>query len=305
LNLRVALLQLSGNGCDQDANLTDGDVACRKAAEEGADVALFPELWNIAYTKSAMEAPEAELAALAVDEESAFVSHFRLLAKQLGMAIGLTYLERHEPQPRNAFALIDRTGEAVLRYAKVHTCDFSRERCFTPGDGFRVAELNAARGTVKVGAMICYDREFPESARVLMLQGAEVILTPNACYLDDYRVQQFKTRAYENMVGVAMANYAAPKENGRSCAFSGMSYDEHERPHDMTILEVGPEEGVYIAEFDIDALRAYRLSETSGDAFRKPYAYGPLVSQEVREPFVREDSRREHPGREVLEQNSA
>jgi predicted amidohydrolase len=192
----------------------------------------------------------------------------------------------------------------VLRYAKVHTCDFSRERCFTPGDGFRVAELNTARGTVKVGAMICYDREFPESARVLMLRGAEVILTPNACYLDDYRVQQFKIRAYENMVGVAMANYAAPKENGRSCAFSGMSYDEHEQGHDMTLLEAGPEEGVYIAEFDIDALRTYRQSETSGDAFRKPYAYGPLVSHDVSEPFVREESRRDRPVGGGVEQNA-
>src|SRR4051794_38026705 len=58
--------------------------------------------------------------------------------------------------------------------------------------------------------MICYDREFPESARVLMLGGAELILTPNACGLDADRLGQFRARAYENMVGVAMANYATP-----------------------------------------------------------------------------------------------
>jgi predicted amidohydrolase len=295
VSLRIALLQLAGNGRDQDANLVDGEAACRRAAAEGADIAVFPELWNIAYTKSEADEPREVLARLALDCEGAFFGHFRALAKVLGIAIGMTYVERYEPQPRNAFTLIDRRGEAVLHYAKVHTCDFDWERSFTPGDGFHVADLDTGRGTVRVGAMICYDREFPESARVLMLNGAEVILTPNACYLDDYRVQQFKIRAYENMVAVAMANYAAPRENGRSCAFSGMSYNEREQSHDMTILEAGPDEGVYMAEFDIEALRDYRSRETAGNAFRKPYAYGPLVSTEVTSPFVREESRREQP----------
>ena len=60
-------------------------------------------------------------------------------------------------------------------YAKVHTCDFGAERALTPGDGFYVTELDTACGLVRVGAMICYDREFPESARILMLKGAELI----------------------------------------------------------------------------------------------------------------------------------
>lgn len=55
--------------------------------------------------------------------------------------------------------------------------------------------------------MICYDREFPESARVLMLKGAELILVPNACPIDPARFHQLAARAYENMTGVAMANY--------------------------------------------------------------------------------------------------
>ena len=56
----------------------------------------------------------------------------------------------------------------------MHTCDFGAERALTPGEDFRVAELDTACGRVKVGAMICYDREFPESARILMLRGAEL-----------------------------------------------------------------------------------------------------------------------------------
>jgi predicted amidohydrolase len=294
VNLRIALLQLAGNGRDQDANLADGDAFCRKAAEAGADIALFPELWNIAYTKSPDEPLDA-LAGFALGPNSPFFGHFRALAKDLGIAIGLTYVERFEPQPRNSLSLIDRRGDTVLHYAKVHTCDFDWERRFTPGDGFYVGELDTAQGTVKVGAMICYDREFPESARVLMLRGAEIILTPNACEMDDLRYWQLASRAYENMVGVALANFAAPKSGGRSCAFSGIACNEDESMNDMTLMEAGPEEGVYIAEFDLDALRSYRERETWGNAFRKPYAYGPLVSPDVTEPFVREESRRDQP----------
>ena len=63
----------------------------------------------------------------------------------------------------------------------------------------------------------------------------------------------------------------------------------------MTIVEAGPGEGVFIAEFDLSALRNYRERETWGDAFRKPYAYESLLSGEVREPFVRKGSRRQRP----------
>lgn len=294
-SLRVALLQLSGNGIDQRANQLDGEAACRKAADMGADIALFPELWNIAYTKSAADEERAVFNDFAIDQDDSFIARFRNLAQDLRIAIGVTYLERYQPKPRNSFLLISRKGETVLRYSKVHTCDFDWEGGFTPGDEFRVSELDTGDDTVRVGAMICYDREFPESARVLMLRGAEIILTPNACELDDLRVWQFKARAYENMVGVAMANYAAPTNNGRSCAFSGIACHQDETPNEMLIVEAGPEEGIYIAEFDLDALREYRARETWGDSFRKPYAYGPLVSTKVSEPFVRDESRRNRP----------
>ena len=140
-----------------------------------------------------------------------FVSHFRELARELGLGVVITYLEDWPDAPRNTATLIDRHGDPVLTYAKVHTCDFGMEAALTPGDGFRVADLDTRAGTVRVGLMICYDREFPESARVLMLGGAELILTPNACGLDADRLGSVpRPRRTTNMVGVAMANYATP-----------------------------------------------------------------------------------------------
>ncbi len=69
------------------------------------------------------------------------------------MAIAVTYLERWPDAPRNTLSLIDRHGEVALTYAKVHTCDFSLEAALTPGDGFRVCQLDTRAGPVQVGAI--------------------------------------------------------------------------------------------------------------------------------------------------------
>jgi predicted amidohydrolase len=120
-----------------------------------------------------------------------------------------------------------------------------------------------------------------------MLKGAELILTPNACGLERHRIAQFMTRAYENMLGVAMANYAAPGENGHSVAFDGVAFTRDGASRDMLVVEAGEKEGVYLAPFDLDALRDYRRREVWGDAYRRPGCYGPIVESRVAEPFAR------------------
>ena len=225
--------------------------------------------------------------AQAVGRDDPFITHFRELARELNMAIALTYLEKWDGAPRNSVSLIDRHGRIALTYAKVHTCEFDVEAALTPGDGFPVCELDTEQGGVKVGFMICYDREFPESARILMLNGAEIVLTPNACSLGLNRLTQFRTRANENMIGVAMANYAAPDQNGHSVAYDGIPWDGQGRDRDMLLVEAGESEGVYLADFNLNALRAYRRQETMGNAFRRPHRYGALTSTAVAPPFVR------------------
>jgi predicted amidohydrolase len=155
------------------------------------------------------------------------------------------------------------------------------EANFEPGEGFEVAVLDTRFGPVKTGIMICYDREFPESARVLMLKGAELILTPNACGLDPLRINQFQTRAWENATVCAMANYAEGQwYNGHSCAFN-VNGDE---------LLIAPEsEGVFIAEVNMVEAREIREDTYWGNAFRRPHKYEYLISTEVNDPFVREN----------------
>ena len=306
--LEVALLQMSSFRTDQEANMRKGEEFCRRARAMGADIALFPEMWNIGYTPydpkvfeigydpTAVDDEERrkrkEWQALAVGEEEEFVLHYRKLAKELEMAIAVSYLQKWPGAPRTAVSIIDRRGGIILTYGKVHTCDFSLEASCTPGDDFFVSPLDTAKGEVKVGAMICFDREHPESARVLMLKGAEIILTPNACDLEENRIGQFRARAYENMVGVAMANYASPECNGHSIAFDGIAFDREGVSRNTLVVEAGEREGVYLAAFDMEALRKYRKRETWGNAFRKPGAYGILTSPEVKEPFLRKSARR-------------
>jgi len=252
--LKVALLQLPSRP-DQDWNLDKGDEFCRRAKELDADIALFPEMVNIGYTSVDFDEPGAmdKWKSMAISKDSEFIRHFCLLAAELDMAIVITYLEKTDDLPKNSASLINRHGDIVMTYSKVHTVDpFPMETAVQPGIDFYVAPLDTRIGEVKVGIMTCYDREFPESARILMLNGAEIILTPNACGLDTLRLIQFRVRAWENAVVTAMTNYARTEDdglNGHSCAFSA------DGKH---IIVAGENEGVFIAEVDMKAVREYR-----------------------------------------------
>ena len=289
-SFHIALLQLLPEKSIEE-NLKKGLDACRKAKLAGADLALFPEMWSTGYN-----IPEniEELKAISIPEDCEFIRAFQNAAQELEMAVGITFLEAHEPLPRNSLCLFDRFGNKVFTYAKVHTCDFGEECRLSAGDDFYVADLDTGQGIVKVGAMICYDREFPESARILMLKGAEIILVPNACPMEINRLSQLRARAYENMVGIATANYPRPQPdcNGHSSAFDGIAYKpDGSGSRDTLIIEAGEEEGIYIASFPIDDIRAYRSCEVHGNAYRHPQKYGLLVSKQIAEPFIRKDYR--------------
>ena len=182
-----------------------------------------------------------------------------------------------------------------MRYSKVHTCDFGEERVLSSGSDFYVCDLDTAEGPVKVGAMICFDREFPESARILMLKGAEVILAPNACPMEINRLAALRSRAYENMLAVATCNYplGQPDCNGHSTVFDGIAWlSDAPESRDMCVLEAPEEEGIYLTKIDISMLREYRRGEVMGNAYRRPEKYGLLVSEKIEAPFIRTDRKR-------------
>ena len=289
--LKIALLQIAPPDSLKE-RMEKGIAACKEAKALGADIALFPEMFSNGYR--IYDRPASEWTTEAISVGDPFVRAFGALARELAMAIGVTLLEACETGPRNTLVLFDRHGEQVLTYAKVHTCDFGAECALTPGDDFFVTPLDTAAGTVNVGAMICYDREFPESARILMLMGAEIVLVPNACPMEINRLSQLRGRAYENMMGIATCNYpdTVPDCNGHSNAFDGVAYlPDLIGSRDTCILEAGGEEGIYLADFDLTMLRRYRSEEVHGNAFRRPDKYALLLDKTRKEPFLRDEYR--------------
>ena len=282
MKLTIAFLQLLPAG-SLNRNMEKGITACRQAKEKGADIAIFPEMWSCGY---AFPHDETSLRECAISCDSAFVKRFSDLAAELDMAIAITLLEQHEPRPRNTVCLFDRHGRLQYRYSKVHTCNFGLpddEGVLDAGDNFFVADLDTKDGIIKVGSMICYDREFPESARILMLKGAELLLVPNACPMELNRLAQLRGRTYENMLAIATCNYPAPHPdcNGHSTLFDGVVYlPELPDSRDTCVFEADEDEGVYMAELDVDMLRNYRRREVWGIKNRRPELYGEILDNQ-------------------------
>lgn len=287
----VALLQIAPHGNDQSRNLEKGLKCCREAKSMGADLVVFPELWNIGAFRYPLRAAERESwTSSAIDRRGDFFLSFAGLAKELRMNIALTYLEAHLPKPRNSVSIISRTGEVVLNYSKVFICNFGEAELLkpdpnpddigcdvncSPGESFEVCVLNGAEGEVRVGAMICADREFPEPAHQLMRNGAELIVVPSACSCDDVRTACLKTRAFENLVGVAMANYPTPVNNGESQAYTCVPWKDGTAKQ-MLLAKADEQEQILLASFDVDEICAFRHAELWRMKYRRHEAHAIL-----------------------------
>lgn len=254
--ITIALIQLLPEAT-LEQNLQKGLTACHKAKELGADIVLFPEMWSVGYEQKYMDDTHA------VELTSDFIQQFQQKANELELAIAITYLGKSTAGLTNSVALINAQGKIILDYAKVHLCDFEdgTDIGLEPGDSFKVADLKIRNQTIKIGAMICFDREFPEAAHTLMLKGAELILVPNSCrlvscpVLGDVRFAQLRSRAFENMAGIALANYPAPRNDGHSCAIN---------PDGKPIFVASTEEGVFTAQFDLHYITDWRAIEVWG-----------------------------------------
>jgi predicted amidohydrolase len=155
--------------------------------------------------------------------------------------------------------LINPTGETVLHHRKVHICDFDApELACNRGNEFRTADIGTSTGSVRVGLMICMDREYPEAARSLSRAGTEIALVPNCCTLatdknqSDVRIAQMRGRAFEMVMGIAVANYPAPCADGHSFAVD---------PNGVVIAMADEKPGVTIATFDLETIRRMRTTD--------------------------------------------
>ena len=165
---KVAVLQMRSENRAVEENSKTIIKYMTEGKKNNADILLLPECFITGYDltiNNDAAISEGDLAALC-DK-----------AKELGIGLVATALTKGNVKPQNAAFVIGKHGEILMKYSKVHTCDFADERVLESGTEFKVCDFDG----VKIGIMICYDREYPESARILMLKGTEIILVPNDC----------------------------------------------------------------------------------------------------------------------------
>ncbi len=173
----VAAVQMN---CTRDVleNIDHAGRLVRQAAENGANIVLLPELFERQYF--CQERCYDYYSFAKPTEENDAVRHFRQLAAELVVVIPVSFYERSGNVLYNSCAVIDADGSLLGVYRKTHIPDdhyYQEKFYFTPGDtGFKV--WNTRFGRIGVG--ICWDQWFPETARALALNGAELIFYPTA-----------------------------------------------------------------------------------------------------------------------------
>lgn len=274
---KLAILQMRSEKRAYDKNTKTIIDYMKTASENNADMLLIPECFITGYDLSISNGH-------ALFDDDNHIKKLCDVARELKIGLVATALTKGKVKPQNSAFVINKNGEILMKYSKVHTCDFADEKALESGEEFKVCDCDG----VKIGIMICYDKEYPESARVLMLKGAEIILVPNDCGSMKPRVQALSTRAYENMCGVAMANPNGFNA-GNSCAFSPICWDKNGICVDNTLLLADDTtEGLFYTDFDMDKIRYYREHEMMGNTFRKVVAYSKLLDKKIEYPFIRE-----------------
>ncbi|TLY60556.1 MAG: N-carbamoylputrescine amidase [Gammaproteobacteria bacterium] len=173
----VAAVQMA---CDWDieGNVARAERLVRQAAARGAQIILLPELFETPYFCIEQDARHLSLARTA--SESRAVRHFAPVARELGVVLPISFFERSGPACFNSIAILDADGTNLGLYRKSHIPNgpgYQEKSYFSPGDtGFKVWPTRFAR----LGVGICWDQWFPETARVMALRGAELLMFPTA-----------------------------------------------------------------------------------------------------------------------------
>ena len=163
---------------DRATNIERAEVLVRRAAAAGANVILLQELFETPYFCIDQDVRHFALATT-VDENPA-LRHFAPIARELGVVLPISFFERAGQAFFNTVAMLDADGRVLGTYRKSHIPNgpgYQEKQYFSPGDtGFRVWSTRFGR----IGVGICWDQWFPECARAMALQGAELLLYPTA-----------------------------------------------------------------------------------------------------------------------------
>ncbi|MQY11866.1 (R)-stereoselective amidase [Streptomyces sp. RB5] len=261
--VRIALHQSAGAvPRDTRANLRALDATARTAAAGGARLLLTPELWLTGYALGDDVAARAETA------NGPGARAVAAIAAEHGLAIAYGYPERAGDAVYNSVQLIDPHGRALAGYRKTHLFgDFETEH-FTPGDTLVAQTVFAG---LRIGLLICYDVEFPETVRAHALAGTELLLAPTAL-MRPYEIVPntlIPARAWENQLYVAYANRAGPEGGFHFAGLSCLA-----APDGTVRARAGLGDDLILADVDPGLLAASR-AQNPYLADRRPELYHP------------------------------
>lgn len=277
----VAALQTS-YGEDMQANIDKTIDLIRQAAAKGAQVILPSELFQGPYFCVTQE--ERWFTSAHPWREHPAVVQLQPVAKELGVVIPVSIFEKEGPHYFNSMVMLDADGEAMGVYRKSHIPDgpgYQEKYYFRPGDtGFKVWSTRFGR----IGVGICWDQWYPESARAMALQGADILMYPTAIGSEPHDAEldtalpwqrAMQGHAVSNVVPVVAANrigHETLTEAGQT--FYGHSFIANHRG-DLVESLTG-EEGVLVHTFDLDFLDQYRAA-WGFFRDRRPELYGALA----------------------------
>lgn len=288
-NVTVAAIQMSIPETPEKS-VEKAEKLVRKAAAEGANVILLPELFENWYFCQERRYDSYKLA-LPLEENPA-VRRFQTVAKELSVVLPISFYEQDGNVLYNSVAMIDADGSVMGVYRKTHIPDdhFYQEKFyFTPGDtGFKVWDTRFG----KIGVGICWDQWFPEAARCMALDGAELLFYPTAigsepvleCDSMPHWQRCMQGHAAANLVPVIAANRIGTEtvtpdsenqQQSSSLTFYGSSFIAD---NTGALVECADRtsDTVLLHAFDLDELRGMRLS---WGVFRdrRPEMYGRIA----------------------------
>jgi N-carbamoylputrescine amidase len=288
-NVTVAAIQMSIPETPEKS-VEKAEKLVREAAAEGANVILLPELFENWYFCQERRYDSYKLA-LPLEENPA-VRRFQTVAKELSVVLPISFYEQDGNVLYNSVAMIDADGSVMGVYRKTHIPDdhFYQEKFyFTPGDtGFKVWDTRFG----KIGVGICWDQWFPEAARCMALDGAELLFYPTAigsepvleCDSMPHWQRCMQGHAAANLVPVIAANRIGTEtvtpdsenqQQSSSLTFYGSSFIAD---NTGALVECADRtsDTVLLHTFDLDELRDMRLS---WGVFRdrRPEMYGRIA----------------------------
>lgn len=266
---KITLAQFESKLCDPPANVVKAIPMIRQAGLDGSDMIMFPEMFTTGYELSIVGPRITELAE---PVNGPTITALREAAKQAGVYVVAPIALYHDDLPSvpfNSAVLIDREGNVAGVYDKQHLWALERFY-FRGGNGTPVFQTDF--GTI--GIMICYDMGYPEVARMLALQGAQIVLCPSAWCEPDHDVWDINVpaRALENTVFLCAVN-----RYGREQDLYMGGHSKVCDPRGRVVAEL-PDEGEGVLNVEIDLADVVSNRQTSPYLRdRRPELYGKVL----------------------------